>query len=253
MRTALKISLILNLGLLVGLAFTWSNRQEKVSTSALPDGMNVETKARVVAVSAPLVMWQGKAPTFFRWSQLESPDCRTYIKNLRSIGCPEATLRAIVTANVDAMYRNRSEGLKQHPAEFQPAPTQETVVDAASSSQMDTASPSSARSLSPDMASTSEVSHRHDNSPTAAVLPLVFRNIDLSALNLNDQQIQGINDLRQTFVDEVGGLNQNPNDPDYLERWLKAQPEVDSLLQGMLGTMAWETYQVATWNPPSGG
>ena len=65
--------------------------------------------------------------------------------------------------------------------------------------------------------------------------------------------MQSIQDLRQTFLDEIGGPDQDPNDPDYLQRWLKAQNDVDQLLQGMLGTMAWETYQAATWTPPPQG
>ena len=85
------------------------------------------------------------------------------------------------------------------------------------------------------------------------VLPMVFRQVDPTVMSLTPEQVQTINDLRQTFIDEVGGPNQDPSDPAYLQRWLKAQPDVDKLLQGMLGVMAWETYQVATWNPPAGG
>jgi hypothetical protein len=64
-------------------------------------------------------------------------------------------------------------------------------------------------------------------------------------LNLTDQQIQVINDLRQNFTDEIGGPNQDPNDPAYLERWQKAQPEADDMLRGMLGITVWQNYQVA--------
>src|SRR5262249_48270219 len=36
----------------------------------------------------------------WNWRQLESEDYRTYIKNLRSVGCPEQTVRDIVSADL---------------------------------------------------------------------------------------------------------------------------------------------------------
>jgi LysM repeat protein len=41
---------------------------------------------------------------FFSWQELESGDYPTYIANLRSIGCPEQTIRDIIIADVDALY-----------------------------------------------------------------------------------------------------------------------------------------------------
>src|ERR1051325_7868593 len=41
----------------------------------------------------------------FRWTQLESEDYRAYIARLRSIGCPEQTIRDIVIADVDKLDR----------------------------------------------------------------------------------------------------------------------------------------------------
>jgi hypothetical protein len=46
-------------------------------------------------------------------------------------------------------------------------------------------------------------------------------------------------------VDEIGGPNQDPNDPAYRERWQNAQPEMDNLLQGILGATAFEKYLLA--------
>ena len=76
-------------------------------------------------------------------------------------------------------------------------------------------------------------------------LPLVWKNVDLTALNLNSNQVQVINELRQSFANEIGGPNQNPDDPAYLERWQKAQPEVDEMLRGMLGNSVFQDYQIA--------
>ena len=77
-----------------------------------------------------------------------------------------------------------------------------------------------------------------------AVLPLVFQEIDLSRLNLNPDQLQAIDDLRQRFLDEIGGLQQDPSDPAYRERWTKSQPQIDDDLRGMIGIAAFQNYQV---------
>lgn len=42
-----------------------------------------------------------------RWADLESTNYLRYIQNLRSIGCPEATIRDIITAEVDALFARR--------------------------------------------------------------------------------------------------------------------------------------------------
>jgi len=77
-----------------------------------------------------------------------------------------------------------------------------------------------------------------------AVLPLVFQEVDLSQLNLNPDQLQAIEDLRQRFLDEIGGLHQDPKDPAYRERWNKNQPEIDNDLRGMIGFAAFQSYQI---------
>src|SRR6266540_412681 len=41
----------------------------------------------------------------FHWSQIEASDYPTYIANLRAIGCPEETIRDIVTADVASLFQ----------------------------------------------------------------------------------------------------------------------------------------------------
>ncbi|MGZ4975075.1 MAG: hypothetical protein ACXWDN_20125, partial [Limisphaerales bacterium] len=43
----------------------------------------------------------------FTWEEVESADYVTYIKNLRSIGCPEKTIRDIIVADVNQLYAHR--------------------------------------------------------------------------------------------------------------------------------------------------
>src|SRR5580765_6134617 len=40
----------------------------------------------------------------FTWSEIESPEYRTYIANLRRAGCPEKTIRDIIVADVNDLY-----------------------------------------------------------------------------------------------------------------------------------------------------
>lgn len=48
----------------------------------------------------------GRDPSF-RWKQIESPDYAKYVKNLRSVGCPEATIRDIVEADINELFEPR--------------------------------------------------------------------------------------------------------------------------------------------------
>lgn len=43
----------------------------------------------------------------FSWQDVESADYPTYINNLRSIGCPEQTIRDIIIADVNALYSRK--------------------------------------------------------------------------------------------------------------------------------------------------
>src|SRR5689334_7104097 len=85
---------------------------------------------------------------------------------------------------------------------------------------------------------------RRQSPEQQAVLPLVFQEVDVSKLNLNPDQLQAFEDLRQRFLDEIGGLHQDPNDPAYRERWNKSQPQLDDDLRGMIGFAAFQNYQV---------
>jgi len=43
----------------------------------------------------------------FTWEEIESADYSSYIANLRSIGCPEATIRDIIVADVNQLFARR--------------------------------------------------------------------------------------------------------------------------------------------------
>ena len=54
----------------------------------------------------------------FRWAQLESEDYRDYVARLRSIGCPEQTIRDIVIADVDKLLAPKIQAASAHPKEI---------------------------------------------------------------------------------------------------------------------------------------
>ncbi len=47
----------------------------------------------------------------FHWDQLESTDLRKFIANLRNIGCPEATIRTLVRAEICSVLSRRPQSL----------------------------------------------------------------------------------------------------------------------------------------------
>lgn len=46
-------------------------------------------------------------PRFLNWQDLESDDYPTYIRNLRSVGCPPETIRDLIVADVGAWFERR--------------------------------------------------------------------------------------------------------------------------------------------------
>ena len=66
-------------------------------------------------------------------------------------------------------------------------------------------------------------------------MPLAFQQLDPELFHLNRQQIAAIEQLRTRFIEQIGGTNQSPDDPAYLEKWQKAQPEIDAMLWLQLG------------------
>src|SRR5437899_11283857 len=54
----------------------------------------------------------------FHWREIESADYRTYIANLRKIGCPEATIRDIILTDGLKLFAERRGQVFQTGGEF---------------------------------------------------------------------------------------------------------------------------------------
>lgn len=84
---------------------------------ALADkGRRPTTGAATQAESAEAPPSSGSQPTAsaapFAWSKVESSDYSTYIANLRAIGCPEQTIRDIITADIAGVYNERRKAIE---------------------------------------------------------------------------------------------------------------------------------------------
>jgi len=74
---------------------------------------------QVVKSAATTIVTNAVAPTNdFRWTQLESEDYRTYITRLRSIGCPEQTIRDIIIADIDKLLAPRVQSASLQPRDL---------------------------------------------------------------------------------------------------------------------------------------
>ena len=224
MTRQFKFSLVANFVLAGLLVWSLCAHREKI-----------ETVRVVQAGPAPAPHLQpAPAGPPFRWSRLESTNYRTYIANLRSIECPEQTIRDIIAADVDeAYFIALREQLKQNsPALINLQREEATLIASLLNDQ-----PPPFRTIAdsqpfPKPLRINSQAGRASDRPVAT--PLILQPTDLTALNLNPAQAETINELRQNFLSEIG-TNQDPNDPAYRQRWQAAQREADDMLVGLLG------------------
>ena len=193
---------------------------------------------------------QSQKKTEFRWSQVESTDYRQYVNNLKAIGCPQQTIRDIITADVHSLYVARGEQLDRQPMaaqirgeKFRALREEENSVIAAllgfqSEAQNASENFQSAHAAQPN-AQTNNV-----------LIPRAFRPTDLSALNLNEDQLESIQYLRSAFQQELGGSTHDRSSPEYLKQWQSAQAQNDLMLRGMLGTKLFEQIESAPQPAP---
>lgn len=228
MKAAFKISILLNVLLAGCLIYLLAQKR-----NAAPTSSNIP--APITLTSNPPLRAEPKP---FRWSQIESPDYLTYIKNLRSVGCPEQTIRDLIVADVGQLYEGRAQRLKQDQSLFKDAlAAQLRALD-------DEKAKVIAYLLGNKPAATSLADLTNDNRELHAdSLPLVWQKADLAKLNLEPAQLEAIAGLRQAFLDRIAGLD--PKSAPYREQWEKAQPEIDDALAGTIGRKAFLDYESA--------
>ena len=247
MKTSLQISLVLNLALLGALIFIGVERLRMPVQITSPAAQSTVAD---VATSTKLVAPQSE-PTPFRWDQLYSKSYSDYVKNLRAIGCPEPTVRAIVTADVAAAYQALARQMEQKLA---------AAANGSWSNQLSSASYEQAlkdalqKIPDEEAAKIAGLSAENPTPVTTAVapatsltLPLVLQNVDLSALNLSNDQKQQIASIRQDFLQATGGANPSSIASPDQAAWQNAQTRADTILEGILGYDAYAQYQLAAY------
>lgn len=98
MRRRVLLFILLAANLVLAMGWIFSERRQVIYQRALN------------AVPAPLTQVKTNVVLrrqFFTWQQVESDNYPIYISNLRSIGCPEQTVRDIIIADVNAVYARK--------------------------------------------------------------------------------------------------------------------------------------------------
>ena len=321
MKTLFKISILLNIGLAGCLIYlAMRNEEQKAPPAASRPPVKEESpaiKTQIVAVppaTQPAAQPAAQpatqpSPAPFRWSQLDAKDYRIYVKNLRAIGCPEPSVRAIVTADVHAVYAIQEQKLTQRLSEWESGSWTNRLTAASRGTELRTELaqlPMAEAKLTADLlglptgasvalggtdsgnstllatsgkpvagtttqmifaankisgrfqtgepnpvdapANSSDPSNESTAEPSPVAIPLVFQKVDPAKLGLDPSQLENFSkmqtELQQQFVEKIGGANQSPDDPAYLQRWQQAQAQMDDLLHGWLGVQAWENYQI---------
>jgi hypothetical protein len=241
MKTALCCSLGLNC-LLLGISAVLLQKQRHDVQSPAPGHLPIRSAEEETceAIPAPALK---TAPAPFNWSSIESSDYRTYIANLRAIRCPEQTICDIVTADVHALYASKLRALETSPVE--PRSLADWTRTAAREQLQREESALLASLLASDSHSPSRMAAEFDPPrQKTAVMPLAFEAAASSIQNLEPGQVQAIAQLRERFVLELGGLEQNPSDPAYRQRWFSSQAALDEDLPGFIGGQSFQELQL---------
>lgn len=274
MKPALKISLLLNLGLSTCLVVILETHREKAAF-ALPQAVTTSASP-VVNLKPATLTSQSLKP--FHWSQLESTnDYRVYVANLRAIGCPEPTVQDIVRGDawrgfsfersqldLDGSGTGKWSRLQeaQTVASLLGEPIAVVATGVPAQSSENRTQPMNGTAVAESSAGTqgagqtAEVSggtrnalqqSAHRVMVSAPAYPLVFQNVNTEAIGLNDSQKAAIQQLQQQFVNDIGGLNQDPNDPAYLAKWQQAQFQSDGMLEYQIGYNPYVQYWLAQY------
>ncbi len=207
----------------------------------------------------------------FQWSEVESVDLATYVSNLRAIGCPEDVIHAIIEPRAAQIFAARRGRIRATP-EAAVSPSAFTALNQLQNEEAafvrelfqapkagDVPVTSTESTQAGDFGSV--VANRQagaaidavasaDSHPSPAVPPVPVSTpaslLDPSPdLKFTPQQLAQLESLRQEFVNDVGGTNQDPNDPAYLQRWREAQPANDGRFKMLFGWQAFVQQQLS--------
>ena len=116
----LAASLLLNAALAAALILR-PGRQAEPAASATSAGAVTNAAASAVgpARRAPGPATSNTIVRTFNWEAVESADYRQYIGNLRSVGCPDETIRDIILADVTKLYDQKKKAVRAGGKKFE--------------------------------------------------------------------------------------------------------------------------------------
>jgi hypothetical protein len=104
MKFLLAVSLLINVGL-VAYAVKSISPKPNENVRAAKLSSNSEKNSEAAATnSANTIVETNLPPLKFTWAEVESPDYKVYVANLRAIGCPEKTIRDIISAELEDWF-----------------------------------------------------------------------------------------------------------------------------------------------------
>lgn len=200
-------------------------------------------------------------PAPFHWSQLESEDYSTYIARLHAIGCPDQTIRQIVTGELENEYADKKRLLREQGGGTI-MPSQLRKLEGEQQAQL-----ANILHSSPEISGTAPADQSAKPQPAIAAnrikYPLALQNLvsDTPAARSSSlpagkgsaasslppptpSQHAALVGISNSFVKELGGSNQNPNDPKYPARWQKAQRNADDRMRAVMGAQYYTAYQL---------
>jgi hypothetical protein len=114
-KPLLAVSLVVNLALAATIAWmanSHSASSTEAKTTSTTQAPQTATAAPKTKPAPPDSAAATPAPEqSFDWRMVESEDYKKYIANLRAIGCPEETIRDIITADVNKLYESKRKEL----------------------------------------------------------------------------------------------------------------------------------------------
>jgi hypothetical protein len=81
-----------------------------------------------------------------------------------------------------------------------------------------------------------------------ATIPIACSDFVPASIAQDPKKIELLSNLRQSFIAEIGGLNANPNAPDYFDRWEQARRSNDERFYAVFGTELFNEQQALAVN-----
>jgi hypothetical protein len=207
--------------------------------------------------AAPLV------PKAFSWTEVESDDFSIYIANLRKIGCPEITIQRLVSAELDEVCAaseqentqrsstpkhgaggysstsktaSRSGLLRKQDIMAALFPTVASMAASDSSVREGDGAPNPKRRTVGQPSASRSLMKMDDVAVSMKPISIPLALKESSSQILGKAEYQTVVDtIKDQFIANIGGPNQDPTDPSYIQRWHQAQALADEQLRKYLG------------------